>query len=712
MDTITDCQEKLSHFTVRDLQSVLDQIGLPKRGKKQELTDRILAVLIDNKNTSPTRKEEIVGCIDSVLWNIKQRKLATHKRKNAPAMPQITNLVPVSPDFDTPVKTKEGELMFRCICGSSLPLDPIIQCEDSRCRVWMHTGCVIVSDPIDGQFNIPTRFFCEICRIQRADPFWVTVAYPLLPVKLVPSLVASDALSPSLCMERTFILSNLDMKLLQSSEHELQAWSMLMNDKVQFRMHWPIDSDFCINGAKLGVFRRPATLLLGANSRDDGLLIKAYCKEGLNKITLAWNDTRTFCFGIRIAKRRTIDQVLNMIDNNKANEESLQDALTRVCRCIGGNCTKSDSTDSDLEVVDNCITINLRCPISGSRIKVAARFKPCVHMGCFDLYTFVELNQHARKWQCPICLKNYSLENLIIDPYFTKITSMLSRHDEDLAEIEVNLDGSWRLKTTDGLNGSKFPWHSPDDSISEPNMSPNLNLKQIQPELNKPNKYEDSLAPIGYKGLIMDQNVSWTHFGENPNMSVNPSWFQPDPQFHPNFVDLISPPCVEKGGENPNMSIDPVSCSWFQPDPQFHPNFVDLISPPCVKKGSVLRHGRCANIRPLHNVSSNLENVPVGDLGGYMSMQGGTHLDDWISLSLATGIVHPLPDPVNASLSTSHNLSATSSFGLPPNSDILLPYASSNQPNALDLDMLMKYNIFSPPVTPEILKITDPNFQL
>ncbi len=35
--------------------------------------------------------------------------------------------------------------------------------------------------------------------------------------------------------------------------------------------------------------------------------------------------------------------------------------------------------------------------MSGSRIKVAGRFKPCLHMGCFDLNTFVELNQRARK---------------------------------------------------------------------------------------------------------------------------------------------------------------------------------------------------------------------------------------------------------------------------------------------------------------------------
>lgn len=30
-------------------------------------------------------------------------------------------------------------------------------------------------------------------------------------------------------------------------------------------------------------------------------------------------------------------------------------------------------------------------------MKVAGRFKPCLHMGCFDLDVFVELNQRSRK---------------------------------------------------------------------------------------------------------------------------------------------------------------------------------------------------------------------------------------------------------------------------------------------------------------------------
>lgn len=30
-------------------------------------------------------------------------------------------------------------------------------------------------------------------------------------------------------------------------------------------------------------------------------------------------------------------------------------------------------------------------------MKVAGRFKPCIHMGCFDLDVFVEMNQRSRK---------------------------------------------------------------------------------------------------------------------------------------------------------------------------------------------------------------------------------------------------------------------------------------------------------------------------
>ncbi|KAF8395219.1 hypothetical protein HHK36_019161 [Tetracentron sinense] len=160
--------------------------------------------------------------------------------------------------------------------------------------------------------------------------------------------------------------------------------------------------------------------------------------------------------GKNVFEEEALKEVLNMIPK-ELDGERFEDALARVGRCIGGGTgTENADSDSDLEVVADSITVNLRCPVSssiyvctqalfstdcdasgimsGSRIKIAGRFKPCAHMGCFDLETFVELNQRSRKatsigfwlqWQCPICLKNYSLENLIIDPYFNRITTMV-----------------------------------------------------------------------------------------------------------------------------------------------------------------------------------------------------------------------------------------------------------------------------------------------
>ncbi|XP_052477362.1 E3 SUMO-protein ligase SIZ1-like isoform X2 [Gossypium raimondii] len=58
-------------------------------------------------------------------------------------------------------------------------------CEDPTCQVWQHIGCVIIPEkPMEGNPTLPDFFCCELCRLKRADPFWLTIANPLYPVKL------------------------------------------------------------------------------------------------------------------------------------------------------------------------------------------------------------------------------------------------------------------------------------------------------------------------------------------------------------------------------------------------------------------------------------------------------------------------------------------------------------------------------------------------
>ncbi|XP_010514872.1 PREDICTED: E3 SUMO-protein ligase SIZ1-like [Camelina sativa] len=446
---------------MKELKDVLAQMGLSRQGRKQDLVQRILTIFSDEpagrlwSKRDPRARERVAKLVED-----------GYRKMQASWASEVTDI--------SNVKVKSGsfqpDIKVRCICGSSLVTESMIQCEDPRCHVWEHVGCVIIPEkPMEVNQPLPEPFYCEICRLTRADPFWVTMAHPLYPVRLTSTIIPTDDLIPIPSVDRIFRITRADKDLLVKHEYDVQAWCMLLNDKVIFRMQWPQYADLQVNGVHVRAIDRPRSQLLGANGRDDGPIITHCVREGINKISLSRCDSRIFCLGVRLVKRRTLQQVLNMIpDEDKG--EPLENALSRVRRCIGGATGNDDADgDSDIEVVADFFDINLRCPMSGSRMKVAGRFKPCLHMGCFDLEVFVELNQRSRKWQCPICLKNYSLEHIIVDPYFNRITSMMRHCDDELAEIEIKPDGSWRVKLESDSKRRKMgelpPWRLPNGSL-------------------------------------------------------------------------------------------------------------------------------------------------------------------------------------------------------------------------------------------------------
>ncbi|XP_041989870.1 E3 SUMO-protein ligase SIZ1-like isoform X2 [Salvia splendens] len=471
MDLVASCKDKLTYFRIKELKDVLNQLGLSKQGKKQDLVDRILTILSDERGMWAKKnsigKEGVAKLVDDTYRKMQVSGSAELTSKSEAVSDNSNMKLKEEIDDSYPVDK------IRCLCGSTLPTDSMIKCEDPKCNVWQHMTCVLIPEkPMEGGLpNPPDIFFCEICRLNRADPFWLTVAHPLLPVKLNITNVPTDGSNPSQSIERTFQLLRSDRDLLSKQEYDIQAWCMLLNDKVTFRMQWPLYADLQINGVPVRAINRPGSQLLGANGRDDGPVITPWTRDGINKIFVSGCDARIFCVGVRIVKKRTLQQVLNMIPGEDEGE-CFEDALNRVRKCVGGGTAteNADDSDSDIEVVADSIPVNLRCPMSGLRMKVAGRFKPCAHMGCFDLEVFVEMNQRSRKWQCPICLKNYSLEKIIIDAYFNRITSKMQNCGEDAAEIEVKPDGTWRVKAENdhrGL-GELGLWHSPNGTICAP----------------------------------------------------------------------------------------------------------------------------------------------------------------------------------------------------------------------------------------------------
>ncbi|KAL2622576.1 hypothetical protein R1flu_002781 [Riccia fluitans] len=531
MDDVSRCRQHLAAFRIRELKDVLSRLGLPKQGKKQALMDKIMGVLLPagrptvahrslgrGANKNALTREECVNVIDDIYRKLRGSgapDLASAGKKDVGAG---SSSVARSDEPDE--ATGWGEAKTRCPCGNSRDSGTMIQCDDSKCGVWQHINCVVVPEKSDEKTEpeVPNSFYCEQCRVNRSDPFCTSLSSPLSAAKLSTTTTKTEGQSPMQNVEKTFHLSASDRETMQRSSHDLQVWCVLLNDKVPFRMHWPAYSELRINGVPVRVTNRPGQQLLGANGRDEGPGITTFTREGINRISFSAYDARPFCLGIRIIRRNTLPQVLAMIPDVSKGED-FEEAIGRVRRAFSGSGegNADDGDDSDLEVVAESITVTLRCPMSGGRIKVAGRFKPCTHMGCFDLHTFVEMNQRARKWQCPICLKNYSLENLIIDPFFNRVTTALRGYAEDVTEIELKPDGHWRPKVEG--EKSRDAWRSADGTVVVANGS----VKDQKASPLVPVKLEEGVSQeMGSRSML--RGVKRTHDGQFPNAKRANGW--------------------------------------------------------------------------------------------------------------------------------------------------------------------------------------------
>ena len=76
---------------------------------------------------------------------------------------------------------------------------------------------------------------------------------------------------------------------------------------------------------------------------------------------------------------------------------------------------KVRSRADDSEIVATSSVMSLKCPLSTLRIDVPCRSTVCTHNQCFDASSFLQLQEQAPTWTCPVCSKSTSFESLQID---------------------------------------------------------------------------------------------------------------------------------------------------------------------------------------------------------------------------------------------------------------------------------------------------------
>lgn len=79
------------------------------------------------------------------------------------------------------------------------------------------------------------------------------------------------------------------------------------------------------------------------------------------------------------------------------------------------NLVISKAEDSDI-VATSCI-MSLKCPLSTLRIGIPCRSTVCSHNQCFDATSFLQLQEQAPTWTCPVCSKLVNFGDLEVDLY-------------------------------------------------------------------------------------------------------------------------------------------------------------------------------------------------------------------------------------------------------------------------------------------------------
>ncbi|RAK96428.1 uncharacterized protein BO80DRAFT_458967 [Aspergillus ibericus CBS 121593] len=99
---------------------------------------------------------------------------------------------------------------------------------------------------------------------------------------------------------------------------------------------------------------------------------------------------------------------------------------------------RSKAGDSD--IVATSSVMSLKCPLSTLRIEVPCRSVICTHNQCFDASSFLQLQEQAPTWSCPVCSKATSFESLQIDQYVDDILRLTSL---DVEQVIIEPDGRW-----------------------------------------------------------------------------------------------------------------------------------------------------------------------------------------------------------------------------------------------------------------------------
>lgn len=122
------------------------------------------------------------------------------------------------------------------------------------------------------------------------------------------------------------------------------------------------------------------------------------------------------------------------------------------------------SKADDPDIVATASVMSLKCPLSTLRMDVPTRSSHCNHNQCFDASSFLQLQEQAPTWTCPVCNKPSPYDLLTMDLYVDDILKATNRNVE---QVTVEPNGEWSQNAAPESPDDSRPSGTPDDDDSD-----------------------------------------------------------------------------------------------------------------------------------------------------------------------------------------------------------------------------------------------------
>lgn len=158
-----------------------------------------------------------------------------------------------------------------------------------------------------------------------------------------------------------------------------------------------------------------------------------FCTKSIgynNQVSISYAGTdKRFLFSIYLVKVASVEELVEKVRTGQiiSKQAVLNEMINKA---------------KDPDIVATSTIMSLKCPLSAMKMQLPCRSTLCNHNQCFDATSFLQLQEQAPQWSCPVCAKNFPFEALVIDQY---VQDIIQRTDSSAEQVTVQPDGRWDL---------------------------------------------------------------------------------------------------------------------------------------------------------------------------------------------------------------------------------------------------------------------------